>query len=74
MDARMLRDQLHCEGNHVGRPHIKLLILGMGIEALTLQRYGTPEIVNTVRPPLRPGPHHSTAGLWTSGPNLSKLH
>lgn len=34
MGARMLRDQLNREGRHVGRRHIRTLMLRMGIEAL----------------------------------------
>jgi putative transposase len=37
MGARMLRDQLARQGVHVGRRHIRTLILRMGIEALTPQ-------------------------------------
>ena len=37
MGARMLRDQLGREGLHVGRRHIRTLMLRMGIEALAPQ-------------------------------------
>ena len=37
MGARMLRDQLAREGIHVGRRHIRTLMLRMGIEALAPQ-------------------------------------
>ena len=37
MGARMLRDQLSREGLHVGRRHIRTLMLRMGIEALAPQ-------------------------------------
>jgi putative transposase len=37
MGARMLRDQLHREGVHVGRRHITTLMQRMGIEALCPQ-------------------------------------
>ena len=37
MGARMLRDQLSREGIHVGRRHIRTLMLRMGIEALAPQ-------------------------------------
>ena len=37
MGARMLRDQLHRQGNKVGRKHITTLMLRMGIAALAPQ-------------------------------------
>lgn len=37
MGARMLRDQLDREGIHVGRHHVRTLMLRMGIEALAPQ-------------------------------------
>ena len=37
MGARMLRDQLHRQGLHAGRRHIRTLMLRMGIEALAPQ-------------------------------------
>jgi putative transposase len=37
MGARMLRDQLARQGVHVGRRHVRTLMLRMGIEALTPQ-------------------------------------
>ena len=37
MGARMLRDQLGRDGLHVGRRHIRMLMLRMGIEALAPQ-------------------------------------
>ena len=37
MGARMLRDQLDREGRHVGRRHVRTLMLRMGIDALAPQ-------------------------------------
>ena len=37
MGARMLRDQLDRQGIHVGRRHVRTLMLRMGIEALAPQ-------------------------------------
>ena len=60
MGARMLRDQLAREGIHVGRRHIRTLMLRMGIEALAPQP-GTSKAApgNKIYPvPAAQGCHH----------------